>query len=862
MSKADCEEIDKQVGELLDAGLVREIPHGQYPKYCSATFLVEKKESRSKRMVGNYVQLNKRTKPHASFLPNMEVLIEDLSRCKYKTKMDLRSGFWQVSLSERARELTTFVTPSGRCFQWLCMPFGLQGAPGVFSELMEILCGKVKRIPDIKAILKNGFCGAFFDDVGLGADSEEAHLKLLENFLKICAEHQIRIKLSKCEFLQTEMDYLGYHIGWGQWSPSPKRAEAISKMKVKTLSDLRSILGAANFYRRHIPNFTASTARLTDKLRKNAVWNWDDEDERCLKELKEKMSNPKTLGVPRQNGEIILVSDASDVGGGSVLFQIQDVNDEQVPPKCRVEGLHPDGSFKHTYPSTCRLVPLGHWNWKWNDARVKYDTYQRELLAGILTIGSQYRIIHGLPIIWFCDNQATKTFLEGPPPLSARLRRWYAFLGQFRLTFFHLPGSKNEFSDYLSRNIFEEKFGVDLDDLTKEAFVRMDTHLDFSMQEQIFSMSYENVLKDVDYLNSEFKWIWEKLEPFQSEMIDEKLYYRSEKYLFCERQLMVPERNLESTLLWCHLQNGHPGSEKTLLFFLRFFYSEKGKSELLKVIRKLLESCEVCLRAKPNNAPDRGLIGSLPIPQMSNELLFIDFIAMDPFNGLDYVLTIVDALSRFVRFVACNKNITGEGTLKLIMSEWISHYGCPREILSDNDVRFSSEKGFYQRAFSTLGINTRFSLPRHPESNGICERVNRSFVQNVRILSMDKKTVEWPKLVPFVTYIMNSQVSPQTGYTPHELFLGRESFKFRLDGPLDPGTTPNLKGWVEENLHLQELASKRLAHVRAVANKRANRFRIRSSFVKGEYVLVHKSRWPQRKLLKVDYPWLEPFQIV
>ena len=127
---------------------------------------------------------------------------------------------------------------------------------------------------------------------------------------------------------------------------------------------------------------------------------------------------------------------------------------------------------------------------------------------------------------------------------------------------------------------------------------------------------------------------------------------------------------------------------------------------------------------------------------------------------------------------------------------------------------------------------------------------------------MEKKTVEWPKLVPFVSFIMNSQVSPQTGFTPHELFLGREAYKFHLDGPLDPGVTPSVRDWVEENLQLQQVASKRLSHVRAVANKRGNRFRIRSSFQKGEYVLVHKSRWPQRKLLKVESPWLGPFQIV
>ena len=302
-----------------------------------------------------------------------------------------------------------------------------------------------------------------------------------------------------------------------------------------------------------------------------------------------------------------------------------------------------------------------------------------------------------------------------------------------------MPGEKNEFTVYLSRNVLEEKLGLDLDELTKDTFVRMDCQLDFGLQEKLFSIGQEKFPLEMDYPSSEFQEIWEKLRPYQSELIDERLFYRNDKFLFCERLIVIPDEHLKKVLLWCHVQNGHPGGEKTLLFFLRYFYSQKGKTELMKISRKLLETCEVCLRAKPNQAPDRGLMSCLPIPQMCNELLYIDFVAMDNWNGMDYVLTIVDALSRFVRFVVCNNNITGEGTLKLILSEWISVYGCPREILSDNDVRFSSEKGFYRRAFASLGIDTKFTLPRHPGSNGVCERINRSLCKTFGFCQWTKR---------------------------------------------------------------------------------------------------------------------------
>ena len=117
MPAQDCAELEAQVDELVKAGLMEPFPPGEFPKYCTPTFLVYKKESKTKRMVGSYVKLNKRTKPHAGYLPNMEVLVENMARQKYKSKLDLRSGFWQVGLSAKAQELTAITTPSGRCFR-------------------------------------------------------------------------------------------------------------------------------------------------------------------------------------------------------------------------------------------------------------------------------------------------------------------------------------------------------------------------------------------------------------------------------------------------------------------------------------------------------------------------------------------------------------------------------------------------------------------------------------------------------------------------------------------------------------------------------------------------------------------------
>ena len=67
----------------------------------------------------------------------MEYTLECIAKCRYKTKMDKRSGFWQVDLTAAAQELLAFITPKGRVFRWKVMPFGVANPPALFQELMN-----------------------------------------------------------------------------------------------------------------------------------------------------------------------------------------------------------------------------------------------------------------------------------------------------------------------------------------------------------------------------------------------------------------------------------------------------------------------------------------------------------------------------------------------------------------------------------------------------------------------------------------------------------------------------------------------------------------------------------------------------
>ena len=120
--KEQADEIERQIQECIDAGLVLEYKDRNYPQHCSPCFLVAKPGSTAKRLVVDYGELNKKTLNHSGSISNMESTLEKIASCRYKTKMDKRSGFWQVDLTPNAQELLAFITPQGEVFKWKVMP--------------------------------------------------------------------------------------------------------------------------------------------------------------------------------------------------------------------------------------------------------------------------------------------------------------------------------------------------------------------------------------------------------------------------------------------------------------------------------------------------------------------------------------------------------------------------------------------------------------------------------------------------------------------------------------------------------------------------------------------------------------------
>ena len=130
--------------------------------------------------------------------------------------MDKKGGFWQVDLTPAAQKLLAFVTPKGCVLRCRVMPFGVGNAPALCQELMNKILSIPRCQPLVQELVSRGAeMEAHIDDVSLGTNTQENLILLLQEFLTVCEENHLRIKLEKCEFMREEVEYLGFDVGYG-----------------------------------------------------------------------------------------------------------------------------------------------------------------------------------------------------------------------------------------------------------------------------------------------------------------------------------------------------------------------------------------------------------------------------------------------------------------------------------------------------------------------------------------------------------------------------------------------------------------------------------------------------------------------
>ena len=227
---------------------------------------------------------------------------------------DLRSGFWQIPVAEADIEKTAF-TAGHMTYAFKYMPFGLNNAPSTFQRCMN----KV-----FEGVL-NRNVGCYIDDIIVFSKTFDDHLIHLRDVFERLNKHDLRIHPEKSYFLCKEVKFLGYVIGRYGVLPYPMRVEAINKFPTpKKVKDVRSFLGLIGYYRKFIKDFTQIANPLTHLLCKNVPFKWSEECEETFVKFKEHLTNQPILAHYRVGCPLSLYTDASGIGIGAILNQIQD----------------------------------------------------------------------------------------------------------------------------------------------------------------------------------------------------------------------------------------------------------------------------------------------------------------------------------------------------------------------------------------------------------------------------------------------------------------------------------------------------------------------------------------------------------
>ena len=157
-------------------------------------------------------------------------------------------------------------------------------------------------------------------------------------------------------------------------------------------------------------------------------------------------------------------------------------------------------------------------------------------------------------------------------------------------------------------------------------------------------------------------------------------------------------------------------------------------------------------------------------------------------------------------------------------------------------MRVRADTGGYKRVLRSLNVQVSTGIPYSHTSNPLCERQIRVLKENVRIWCKTERTRDWVRLLPVISLIMNSQESSATGYSPHELFLGRPAGF--LHAPYPEDTHSSVGEWVQEQQAKVDKAKAMLQRVRERQWNKKNKHRVPATYQEGDWVLVQHSRLP------------------
>lgn len=819
IAPADIDDVRRHIQKLLAAGIIKE----SRSPYASPIVIVRKKNG-DVRMCIDYRTLNSRTIPDQYTTPRIDEALDCLSGSKWFSVLDLRSGYYQIAMTEEDKEKTAFICPLG-FYQFERMPQGITGAPATFQRLMEKAVGDMNLLQVL----------VYLDDLIVFGRTLEEHEERLLKVLDRLREVGLKISLDKCQFCQTKVKYVGHIVSAEGIAADPAKIEAVTNWpRPHNLKTLRSFLGFCGYYRRFIQSYSSIVRPLTDltrgyapsqkaksprKTHKNTYLDekepfgsrWDEPCTEAFEKIKHSLTNAPVLAFADPSKPYVLHVDASLSGLGAVLYQDY------------LEGLR----------------PVAFASRKLSPSERNYPIHQLEFLSLKWAIVEKFHdYLYGARFTVRTDNNPL-TYVLTTAKLNATGHRWLSDLSVYDFDIIYRPGRNNIDADLLSRMESGEEWqsishsGVKsicqrigaLDspkDSPKYAEqlgappacipevyayptrMQLNASSQLSRQELIAAQNQDVVLKTTIQALKSGKWPDDvqsnpemramKRDVAKLVMKDGLLHRTSTSHTGKQtNQLVLPAEFRTVVLKSLHDELGHLGVERTTdMIRSRFFWPKMATD-----VEQYIKNCGECvLRKTPcqRAAPLHQIVSTGPM-----DLVCIDFLSMEPDSkGISNVLVVTDHFTRYAQAFP-TKNQTALTVAKILVEKYFVHYGLPSRIHSDQGRDFESR--LIKELLKSLGIRKSRTTPYHPQGDPQPERFNRTLLSMLGTLSQEKKR-QWSQYVTHLVHAYNSTKCDSTGYSPYFLMFGREA---KLPVDMCFGTSPDDNGETQHLAYVEKL---------------------------------------------------------